>query len=1038
MSKLSNKESHLKDIPIRTIFFISFVIILLSTVIAIEYITYSSWMNSVNDIITKTANDINQQIINKIDIVTKGAKQLNIVNKELIETGIIDINSELGREIPFVNALTSSDAEAVYSISYGTELGEYYGARKNEDNIMEIMRNNKMTGGHTWYYSATKDKIAGEFVLDAGEFDPRTRAWYKAAKETKGMVFSPIYKHFLLDDLAISSAAPIYSKDGELQGVLSSHMNLSRINNYLEEIVSDENAHVVIVEKKSGELVANSLNIVNFKTNADGDFGRISINEIGNEAIQQAYNSYINSSIDNYQIDYKNDKLYLKLIEYHDEGLDWIIITALSNGPIVSSIREDIIIALKLTILAVCISSLVFLILTRKYMDPISNLIKTQEKFASGNLLERAIVVRNDELGMVSNSFNTMADTIYELINSLEEKVEERTLEINMSNQALTESKNQLQLILNSTAEAIYGMDLDGNCTFINASGVDILGYNDKSELIGKDMHIQIHHSYKNGIPIPIKQCNILNAVTKRNHTYSDHEVFWKKDGTWFSVEYHGYPQILDGKIVGAVITFRDNTDRKLMEEMLFNEKEHFRTTLLSVGDGVISTDSQGVVTIMNPVAEKLTGWSKQEAYGKPLEEVLVIIDELTQQIRSDSAKRVLESGKTIEIDNHTMLMSKTKDMIPIEDSAAPIRDKDGNISGVVIILRDVTDKREKLSKIEYLSIHDQLTGLYNRWYMEDAMNRLDTKRNYPFAIMIIDVNGLKLVNDAFGHKVGDELLEAVSKILKDALRAEDIIGRVGGDEFLILLPQTDEVQADKIKKRIKKLTSLERFDSIIISVAIGYAVKKDIDENFKDIMISADNQIYKDKLTHGKTMRSQTIDRILRNINNKYDKEQIHTERVSYYCESIAMAMGFSEKEVKDIKTVAVLHDIGKIIVPPELLYNDKELTNEEFDLIKKHPQTGYQILKSVDEYAALAEDVLYHHEYWNGEGYPHGLKGEKIPLNSRIIGIVDAYEAMTAKRTYKRMKSKQEAIAELKRCAGTQFDPDIVKVFVEKVLSR
>lgn len=503
-------------------------------------------------------------------------------------------------------------------------------------------------------------------------------------------------------------------------------------------------------------------------------------------------------------------------------------------------------------------------------------------------------------------------------------------------------------------------------------------------------------------------------------------------------MEYYAHPQFLDGKIVGAVVTFKDNTERKQMEQMIFDEKEHFKTTLLSVGDGVISTDSQGMITIMNPVAEKLTGWSKQEAYEKSLEEVLIIIDELNQKIRKNPAKKVLETGKVIEIDNHSILISKNKDVIPIENSAAPIRDKDGNIAGVVIVLRDVTDKREKLNEIKYLSMHDQLTGLYNRWYMVDAMRRLESRRNLPFAIMVIDVNGLKLVNDAFGHKMGDELLKAVSKILKDIVRTEDIIGRTGGDEFLILLPNTDEVQADKIKKRIKEATSLEKLDSIIISVAIGYAIKKEKDENLQNIMIAADNQMYKDKLTYGKTMRSQTIERVVRNINNKYDEEQIHIERVSQYCESIAIAMGLSQKEVQDIKTVGVLHDIGKIIVPPELLNKTGQLTDKEFEVIRKHSETGYQILKSVDEYIQIAEDVLYHHERWDGKGYPTGLKGEGIPLNSRIIAVADAYEAMTAKRVYQKTKTKEEAITELKRCAGTQFDPAIVKIFIEKILGN
>ncbi|ABR47184.1 diguanylate cyclase and metal dependent phosphohydrolase [Alkaliphilus metalliredigens QYMF] len=1038
MEKSSYKEVNLKNISIRKIIIISFVILLTTTVGIISYITFSSWRESANDTIIRMADDLNREIVSQIETFMKGPKQMIEVNRRLIEKGIVDIDNEANREMFFVNAINSHDGEGVYSFSYGTESGEYYGARKNKKNVVEIMRNNEETGGHSWYYSVTENTTAGELVLEAGKFDSRTRAWYKAAKETKGLVFSPIYKHFVMDDLTVSLAAPIYSEEGELQGVLGSHITLSRINYYLKEIVKANNAFAVIVEKNSGELIANSLNLANFKTSTDGDFERLPVNEIDNKAIVQAYNNYMNGDVDHIKIDYEKDRLHIKYIEYQDEGLDWLVITAVPESILVADIMDTIETAFILTILALFISVLIFLKLTKKFIDPINSLIDTQKKFASGDLSTRATIERNDEIGMVAKSFNRMANTIYDFINTLEEKVKERTWELDVSNRALAENKDQLQLILDSTAEGIYGIDLNGDCTFINDSGVNILGYKDQTELIGKNLHLQIHHSRKNGTPMTVDECSVIKALLEGKGTHVDDEVFWKKDGTWFSVEYYSYPQYLEGEIVGAVVTFMDNTERKKMEQMIFNEKEQFKTTLLSVGDGVISTDKQGKVTVMNSVAEKLTGWTQVEAYGKPLEEVLNIINELTREVCENPAKKVLETGNIIEMATHTMLISKNGDEIPIEDRAAPIKDRDGNITGVVIVFMDYTDKKEKLMQIEYLSMHDHLTGLYNRRYMEDAISRLDTERNLPLTIMVLDVNGLKLVNDAFGHEMGDQLLKIITRVMKDVCRADDIIGRTGGDEFLIVLPQIDGIQAHKIKKRIKEAASTEKLDSLIVSVAIGYSVKINSHESVESIMISADNQMYKDKLKYGKLMRSQTIKSVIDNINLKYDQEQIHIERVSKYCQAIATAMSFSEKMIGHLKTAGELHDIGKIIVPPELLNKAEKLTAKEFEVIKRHPEVSYQILKSVEEYTALAEDVLYHHERWDGTGYPQGLKGQDIPLNARIITVADAYEAMTAKRAYQQTKSKDEAIVELEKYAGTQFDPDIVKVFVEKVLGK
>lgn len=492
-------------------------------------------------------------------------------------------------------------------------------------------------------------------------------------------------------------------------------------------------------------------------------------------------------------------------------------------------------------------------------------------------------------------------------------------------------AEDQLQLLLDSTAEGIYGMDLQGRCTFVNHSAWTILGYDGDHELIGKNMHEMIHYQTREGTPLDLDSCQIQIAVRDGRGTHVRDEVFWRKDGTCFDVEYHSYPQYRNGALVGAVVTFMDSTQRRKMEEIIHTEKEQFRTTLLSVGDAVISTDRHGRIQIMNPIAEMLTGWTQKDAQGKPFERVFHIINEYTRKLCENPVERVLETGEIIELANHTVLIAKDGKEIPIEDSAAPIKDSKGLTTGVVIVFRDFSDKREKMREIEYLSFHDHLTSLYNRRYMEDSIRRLDTERNLPFTVMVVDVNGLKLTNDAFGHKMGDELLKQVGALLKRVCREDDILGRMGGDEFAILLPKTTEEQAQSIKERIVEAASKIKIDSIIVSLALGYAVKEKADQNIDVVMTVADNNMYKDKLKYGKTMRSQTIEIVLKNINLKYDKEQIHTERVSQYCEALAQKLGFSEKDVQDIKTAGILHDIGKIMVPPELLNKPGRLTEAD-----------------------------------------------------------------------------------------------------------
>ncbi|MGE4272335.1 MAG: HD domain-containing phosphohydrolase [Desulfitobacterium sp.] len=482
--------------------------------------------------------------------------------------------------------------------------------------------------------------------------------------------------------------------------------------------------------------------------------------------------------------------------------------------------------------------------------------------------------------------------------------------------------------------------------------------------------------------------------------------------------------------------TIRDITERRKMEEIIFNEKEQFKATLLSIGEGVIATDVCGNILVMNNIAEKLTAWNREEALGKSLGEVFQVIHEITREKCSNPVQKVLETAGIFKMSGYTLLLSKANTETPIEVSAAPIRSSTGKATGIVIVFRDITEKREKQRQIEYLSFHDSLTGLYNRRYISEILKQLDTEENLPLALIFIDVNGLKLSNDAFGHQAGDQLLRTVAKVMQGACRAGDIIGRLGGDEFAIVLPRTNETIAKEIQEKIVSTASQITLDSVIVSLAAGCAVKTRSDQDIDGIITNAENNMYKNKRHSGKSMRSHTIETVLRNINLKYDSEQIHTERVSEYCEAIARAMNLREKEIRDIKTAGSLHDIGKITLPADILNKPSKLTDEEYEIIKKHSETGYQMLRSVDEYVSLAEPVLYHHERWDGEGYPCGLTGEDIPLASRIISVADVYEAMTAKRPYQRTKNKEEAIAELKRCAGTQFDPEIVKVFIEKVL--
>ncbi len=531
-----------------------------------------------------------------------------------------------------------------------------------------------------------------------------------------------------------------------------------------------------------------------------------------------------------------------------------------------------------------------------------------------------------------------------------------------------------------------------------------------------------------------------FNSVLKKGRIFSNYKcAFLDKAGNIIYLSVNGIPNVSEE---GHPRTCRglaiDITEKHIMEQKITEESERYKTTLLSVGEGIISTDCDGIITVMNPLAEKLTGWSQQEAAGKTLPQVLTVLDENTGRVCKPPTDIVLDTAAVYQPDFPTVLLSKSRKEIPVEIIAAPIKNQLGETSGVVIVLKDFSEYRDRQKQIEFLSFHDHLTGLHNRRYLAQELDNMDMRANLPLTVMTLDVNGLKLTNDAFGHTTGDMLLRKVADILNKACRSNDLIARIGGDEFAILLPQTDAAKARKIKQRILQEAMNTKLDSVVVSLAIGYSVKTSVSESIENVFTKADKQMYKEKFNQGKTMRNETINAVLKNINSKFEQEQIHTERVSQYCFLIASALGLGQKEKADIRLAGLLHDIGKIMIPSELLEKPGKLTDEEFDTIKRHPETGYQILKSVDEYVPIAKYVLHHHERWDGSGYPAGLKGDEIPLQSRIISVADAFEAMTSKRAYQKTRTIEEAKEELKRCSGSQFDPAIVTLFLESIINE
>jgi len=337
-----------------------------------------------------------------------------------------------------------------------------------------------------------------------------------------------------------------------------------------------------------------------------------------------------------------------------------------------------------------------------------------------------------------------------------------------------------------------------------------------------------------------------------------------------------------------------------------------------------------------------------------------------------------------------------------------------------------------KEANITRLVAYDNLTGAYNRAYFEQTSGAFYEKFALPVALAVGDINGLKLINDTFGHYKGDELLVDVVSIIKNTIGDENIIVRWGGDEFVIIMPSMTLIEAEGLMRKIKYNVRFFRPKTIPIDISFGLSVIFDRDQPIEEVIKQAEEKMYSSKLMESKKTRIDIIEFLEKILWEKDYQTEAHVMRLKNLVSKFGRHMRLSKREIVELTQVAMLHDIGKISVPTEILKKCGPLTEEEWSIMKKHSETGYRITQSSRELAHISEAILGHHEWWNGNGYPQGLKEEEIPLYSRIVSIVDSYDVMTHERPYKKAIHPYDAMAEINKCAGKQFDPYLVNVFI------
>ena len=484
-----------------------------------------------------------------------------------------------------------------------------------------------------------------------------------------------------------------------------------------------------------------------------------------------------------------------------------------------------------------------------------------------------------------------------------------------------------------------------------------------------------------------------------------------------------------DEKVFGMLGTFEDITDTLQLEEALKKSEKRYEELAEKSKVIAFELDEKGLYTYVSPAVETILGYKPEELVGKRY-----FYDIASPEKRSslkEYGEFVLTQGETVSDFEH-LLQRKNGQEIWVTTNGFSLLDEHGKTKAFRGMDIDITHLKKAEEKIRYLSYHDQLTGLYNRHFFEAEIERLDTWRNWPLTVMMVDANGLKLINDAFGHHAGDELLVKMAQVLKKSVRSDDIISRIGGDEYVLLLPKTSEEEAEKMIERIQANAAPMTVRGLPLSFSYGFYTKATENLTMEDALKLAETKMYNQKNERRKSLRKEMIQGILERLFDALPDEKRHGENVSDLCYRIGKSLAIDGDELRRLKLAGYYHDIGKIAIDQEILSNGCRLTAVDREEIKRHSETGYVILNSSSEYFGISEDVLHHHEHYDGKGYPRGLKGDEINLNAQIISVANFYDSITQDRPHRKASSQKDALKHMASLKGKRFNPTLVDALI------
>ena len=598
----------------------------------------------------------------------------------------------------------------------------------------------------------------------------------------------------------------------------------------------------------------------------------------------------------------------------------------------------------------------------------------------------------------------------------------------------IAQERDRAQTYFDIAAVAFVAFDHECNVTMINQTGCDIVGL-PKEAIIGKPWIENF---------VPAEDRATVRDVMRRlfdgsiSSMDSNENGILRADNEVRQVEWRN--RVLrgeNGEITGILSAGIDVTDlHKTMRAL--QESERSKSVLLSNLPGMAyrcAFDQDWTMQFVSSGCFALTGYLPEELIdNKVLSFNDVICPEYREAIWNESVDH-LEKKSSNRYEYEIMTSSgERKWVLDINQGVA---NEAGEIIALEGIIIDVTKTKLQFLQIQYLSNHDQLTGIHNRQYYDTARRNLDTAEHLPLSVFFVDINGLKLINDAFGYDVGDHIIQSTAAVLKANMRPEEVLARIGGDEFGILLPHTNAQDCESRMQELKDAFTIrnanEKDRAMVINLSIGFSTKSDPAIDFAQVEKDAEANMARRKLFDQKSHHNAVLSSIMTTLFERSFETKEHAERIGSFCSIIGQKLMLHQDDIDRLRLFAMLHDIGKIGISDQILNKPASLNDEELAVMRTHPEIGYRIAMASPDLAPIADLILTHHERWDGKGYPNQIAGEKIPLLSRILAVADAYDAMTEDRVYRKALSREQAIEEIRKNAGAQFDPQIAEVFLD-----